>query len=238
MSFNSVLFEECCSLECNAVSSINILQTFQKNLLPPSSCRRGTPTEYRHMPHGVTCQETELLTVTPVGTSDITCLLLGGRTQWKPNSIRDETPATLLLLVTRKFMNWRLRPQSTANAALPPSARNVDLQSLDFCFTFSHSHDPPPNLNKKKHSFAKHSNRLPIMLQMRVRTPAWNSKREKQKLRVGYCILRTEDRHPGHPSFRVKWRVCGLAKATEGLALSSQRGCDMTVTGDSSLLVW
>jgi len=80
MSFNSILFEECCSLECNVVSIINFTDVSEEPAAP-SSCRRGKPTEHRHKPHGVTRQETALLTVTPVGTSNITFLLLGGRTQ-------------------------------------------------------------------------------------------------------------------------------------------------------------
>ena len=96
MSFNSVLFDDYCSLECDAMSSIN-LPTFHTNLLSPSSCRRGNPTKRRHMPHAVTRQEAALRTVTPVVTSNITCLLFGGRMQWKSNCIREETAATRLM---------------------------------------------------------------------------------------------------------------------------------------------
>jgi hypothetical protein len=91
-----------------------------------------------------------------------------------------------LLLVTAQFMGLCFRPKSAANPA-PPSARNVELQSLDFYFTFSHYHDlappcPTPTTTPsliKTHSLARHSESLPIMLQMRMPTLAWNSKREK-----------------------------------------------------------
>jgi hypothetical protein len=91
---------------------------------------------------------------------------------------------------------------------------------------------------------------LPIMLQMRTRTPAWSSIRGKQKLRVRYCILRTDIRDiPGLQVWQGdrdiscvitgggggtwRWLVTGMV-----IAVCLYDKCYYSVFGDGWRQVW